>query len=184
SSVVSTKLRNSGATGINNDVTALLIVFPFSGKDVIVIFCNPCLAGFRLFSLVEIYQISLLTTGSQRVKRPIQRLVIVKQALKFLGNRIFAHLLQCNLFSSLFILDGFRNVVEDNRPKFYDILHACKANLPGRLHMVGLPDQNAMIILQQNAFMKEQGAILFEAMNQYNIFPLTGIAWMHPLEVL
>ncbi len=63
------------------------------------------------------------------------------------------------------------------------LLDAREPDLPGRLHVLGLLNEDAFGVLEQRALVKQDGAVLLEAVDERDVLAVERVARLTPLQV-
>src|SRR5471032_641019 len=63
-----------------------------------------------------------------------------------------------------------------------DFLDARKADLPGRLHILGLRNEDTLLVFQQRTLEKQNRAILLESMYQNDVLAVQRVTGHAPLQ--
>ena len=135
------------------------------------------------FGLREMEDVRPLPTRRQRGEGRLQLGIRGELGLELLGQLDVLGLLELHLQPSALDLDRLAHVGLDRLLELGHLLDAREPDLPGRLHVLGLLNEDAFGVLEQRALVKQDGAILLEAVDERDVLAVESVARLAPLQV-
>src|SRR5579862_5270999 len=126
-------------------------------------------ASRRLLRSGEIQQIAFLPSRGERVKGVGKAFVLIHTYLKFLGHIELRDGFLLYLGAGLLQRDGLLDVGLYCRFLSFDIGKRSEPDLPRRLYILGLLNEDSLGILEQSALHEKQSAVILEAMDQDHV---------------
>src|SRR5690349_874697 len=136
----------------------------------------------RLLRAGKVKQVSPLPTRRQRLERALEPRIVAELLLQLLGHGNFWGL-RLDLHSGLLGRHGLAHVGLDGGRLRRNLLGAGEFHHPRCLNLSEL-DQQLLWVLQQRTLKEAQRAIVFEALNDDEVFPIHCVAGLSPLALL
>ncbi len=121
--------------------------------------------------------------GVSAAKAALNLAFAASLGLELLGHLEVLGLLERHLQPRALDLDRLAQVGLQRLLEPGHVLDAREPDLPGRLHVLGLLNEDALGVLEQRALVKQDGAVLLEAVDERDVLAVERVARLAPLQI-